>query len=186
MCGHTFAPGHRIRLAISPTYWPHAWPSPDAVRLEVATGSPSRIELPLLEESGVTPEFPAPDVSTPLPGADRHAERVREIVVDDTSGRHEIRDRQTISRTIAALGARYVEEGTDAYTIVEGEPLSALVRCERETRSESAEHPWRVNVVAGMSSDHQSFFITETYTAHEDETLLFERSREYRIPRDHV
>ncbi len=32
-CGHRFASGHRIRLALSPTYWPHAWPSPEPVTL---------------------------------------------------------------------------------------------------------------------------------------------------------
>ena len=29
---HAFQPGHRIRVALSPTYWPWAWPSPEASR----------------------------------------------------------------------------------------------------------------------------------------------------------
>ena len=32
---HAFTPGRRVRVAISPTWWPHAWPSPEPVRLTV-------------------------------------------------------------------------------------------------------------------------------------------------------
>ena len=44
--GHRFAAGSRLRVAISPTYWPLAWPSPEAVTLGVVTGE-SSIALPL-------------------------------------------------------------------------------------------------------------------------------------------
>ena len=43
--GHVFAAGHRIRLAISSTYWPIVWPSPEPVRLTVYTRG-SRLHLP--------------------------------------------------------------------------------------------------------------------------------------------
>ncbi|MGY1841788.1 MULTISPECIES: CocE/NonD family hydrolase [unclassified Modestobacter] len=42
---HAFAAGHRIRLSLSTSYWPLAWPSPESPRLEVTTGS-SRLCLP--------------------------------------------------------------------------------------------------------------------------------------------
>jgi predicted acyl esterase len=41
-----FPPGHRIRVAISPAYWPLAWPPPDPVTLTVFTGA-STLELPV-------------------------------------------------------------------------------------------------------------------------------------------
>ncbi len=43
---HAFPPGHRIRLSISTSYWPIAWPPPVPVRLTVRTG-PSYMELPI-------------------------------------------------------------------------------------------------------------------------------------------
>src|SRR5262249_58647067 len=43
---HAFAAGHRLRLALSTSYWPIAWPSPEAVRLGVFCGS-SHLELPV-------------------------------------------------------------------------------------------------------------------------------------------
>jgi predicted acyl esterase len=185
-CGHVFAEGHRIRLALSPTYWPNAWPSPEKVTLEVALGPASRLELPLLGETGSAPSFEPAEAPAPLPDSDPHAERVREITVDAETGLHEMKDRQVDARTIAATGVRYIEEGTDTYSIADGDPLSAAVRCWRETRSEHAEHPWRVGVSAEMTCDAEAFFVTETYSAHEGEELLFTRTREHRIPRDHV
>ena len=43
---YAISPGHRIRLAVSNTYWPMAWPSPEATRLTVHCGPKSRLTLP--------------------------------------------------------------------------------------------------------------------------------------------
>ncbi|MCC3331317.1 CocE/NonD family hydrolase [Nocardia abscessus] len=42
---HSFPPGHRIRLSVSSSYWPLAWPSPEQVVLTVTTGR-SALTLP--------------------------------------------------------------------------------------------------------------------------------------------
>jgi putative CocE/NonD family hydrolase len=39
--------GHRLCLALSPTYWPWAWPSPEPVTLSVFAGHDSFVALPL-------------------------------------------------------------------------------------------------------------------------------------------
>ena len=44
---HRLNPGHRWRLAISPTYWPQAWPSPVTVRLTIFTDGESGLILPV-------------------------------------------------------------------------------------------------------------------------------------------
>ena len=36
--GHKVAAGHRLRLAVSPTYWPFIWPSPRSPLLSVYPG----------------------------------------------------------------------------------------------------------------------------------------------------
>ena len=43
---HTFPAGHRVRVSVSTSYWPLAWPSPQPVRLTVFTGA-SRLLLPV-------------------------------------------------------------------------------------------------------------------------------------------
>lgn len=48
LCGvaQTFPAGHRLRLSLSTSYWPLAWPSPEPVRLTVFTGS-ANLRLPV-------------------------------------------------------------------------------------------------------------------------------------------
>ncbi|MCK8464027.1 CocE/NonD family hydrolase [Aliiroseovarius sp. S1339] len=36
ICGHRFAPGHRIRVSVGTAYWPIVWPAPYAATLTVA------------------------------------------------------------------------------------------------------------------------------------------------------
>jgi len=45
-CAYSFKAGTRIRVAISTTYWPAFWPSPEPVRLTIYAGN-SIIELPV-------------------------------------------------------------------------------------------------------------------------------------------
>ena len=45
-CAQTFPAGHKLRVAISTSYWPLAWPPPEPVRLTVRTDT-SRLLLPV-------------------------------------------------------------------------------------------------------------------------------------------
>ncbi|MFB3076886.1 MAG: CocE/NonD family hydrolase, partial [Lysobacterales bacterium] len=45
---HTFAPGSRIRIAVSTTFWPIVWPSPRPATLSLFTGE-CTLELPVRE-----------------------------------------------------------------------------------------------------------------------------------------
>jgi putative CocE/NonD family hydrolase len=76
----SFPPGHRIRLSLSSSYWPLAWPPPEAARLTVYTGA-STLTLPA-RPTGETDEvgphvFGEPEGSPPIsvtqvrPGAQR-------------------------------------------------------------------------------------------------------------------
>jgi uncharacterized protein len=64
-----FPPGHRIRLSLSTSYWPLAWPPPEPVQLTVFTGE-SSLRLPVrpvgeIDEVSVRP-FDEPEGCTPL------------------------------------------------------------------------------------------------------------------------
>ena len=43
---YSFKAGHRVRVAISTTYWPMVWPAPEPVTLRLTTGA-SVLELPV-------------------------------------------------------------------------------------------------------------------------------------------
>jgi uncharacterized protein len=96
---HAFAPGHRIRVSLSTSYWPLAWPPPAPVRLDVHTGR-TGIALPRRpvaesDEVSVRP-FEDPEGCPPLavtqvePG--RHRWAVTRDLVDYGSALEVVKD----------------------------------------------------------------------------------------------
>lgn len=183
-CGHRFVVGHNIRLALSPTYWPHAWPSPDAVTLQVRVAA-SSLWLPVAAIDGARePEFGPAETAQPpsrLPGDG--ATRTREVRVDSATGRHVIHD---VERAVSSIpgGERRVEILTDTFSIIEGEPLSASVSCVREVSSERPGRTWWIRAEATMTCDAEEFLIAEAHSAGEGDVAVFSHEREHRIPRD--
>lgn len=60
-CAYRLAPGHRLRVALSNSYWPFVWPSPEPVRLRLGRGE---LHLPV-HEGGTSDEwrFPEPEMA---------------------------------------------------------------------------------------------------------------------------
>lgn len=60
-CAYRLAAGHRLRIALSNSYWPFLWPSPEPVRLTLGAGE---LHLPV-HEGGQGDEwtFPAPEMA---------------------------------------------------------------------------------------------------------------------------
>jgi hypothetical protein len=212
VCGHLFETGHSIRLALSPTYWPHAWPSPDPVTLllevdgasalhlpvrvpadggdpQVAVDSSLAVDPPVTVDSPVGPFLSLAGAEQPGGGAApsvRRDVRTRRLLYDAQNSRHEIVDHEEHERTIPDTGVVYTEIATDVYSIVEDAPLSATVRCSRETRSTHPSLEWQVTVQAEMTCDADHFFVREEYWASEGGSLVFSEAREHTIPRDGV
>ena len=67
--------GHRLRLALSPAYWPWLWPVPEPVTLGVHT-APSALVLPVRAprpEDGELRPFGEPEGAPPLEDGDARA-----------------------------------------------------------------------------------------------------------------
>ena len=66
--GQSFPRNHRLRVAISTSYWPLAWPAPRSAQVKVITGK-SRMLLPVRQprddDKQLSP-FGLPEVATPL------------------------------------------------------------------------------------------------------------------------
>ena len=58
---HRFHAGSRIRLSVSPCYWPLAWPSPREVTLELLYGTGAALVLPVRAPSNDDEEMRLPD-----------------------------------------------------------------------------------------------------------------------------
>jgi len=69
MCGYAFDPGHRIRIALSTTYWPLIWPSPSAATLTLRTKG-SVLNLPIRpyndNDRAIQFETPVSGPATPI------------------------------------------------------------------------------------------------------------------------
>ncbi len=60
---YEIAPGHRLRLALSNTYWPFVWPSPEIAALRLSAGT---LSLPV--HDGKAPGWTFADPEVPPPG----------------------------------------------------------------------------------------------------------------------
>jgi uncharacterized protein len=187
---HAFLPGRRLRVAVSPTYWPWAWPSPEPVTLTLHAG---RLELPVRpprpEDTELGP-FGHPEGAAPFaneftsgPAAGRSLEH------DVAAGRYELtwgQDFRHGSYRRLADGLAWSTRGVDVYTIVEGDPLSAETR---STWTETLERgDWRIRIETSstLSADAESFHITNAVDAYEGNTRVHATMRTHTVPRDLV
>src|SRR6266545_2737816 len=88
---HRFPEEHRIRLAVSPTYFPWAWPSPEPVTLTVDADA-SRLELPERSATveALTPFEPAESPPPLSVGVMLASPGGRSVSHDLRTGRHEL------------------------------------------------------------------------------------------------
>jgi predicted acyl esterase len=103
---HAFRRGHRIRLAVSSSYWPIAWPSPEHADLKLFTGA-SRLVLPVRHprpEDTTLPPFPPAEEPQPLKTSTLRQGRIKETIERDLiSG-------ETIFTTDEDLGLVRIDE----------------------------------------------------------------------------
>ena len=87
--GYTIAPGHRLRLVVSASYWPSTWPTPAKLTLTLDTES-SHIEVAVLEATSdavAAPNWEPPRTPPPLDKTSRqHSRQERTTTHDIESG----------------------------------------------------------------------------------------------------
>jgi putative CocE/NonD family hydrolase len=158
--GSVFPAGHRIRLALSTSYWPMIWPSPEKATLTIFGGM---LDLP------VRP--PRDDALSSLPGPET-AMPERPTVV-----------RPGVVR-IDRIGLELATEGKFAFDIKDDDPLSAVAEMRRtEMISRDA---WQVRIETQMqlSCTHDAFLLRATLRAWEGTSEVCHREWDRSIPRD--
>ena len=190
--GHAFPAGHHIRVALSPTYWIFAWPSPEPVTLTLTTGAASSLRLPVREDRPEDAElqpFGEPEVSTPLEverlsgGGPGHPTLTHDLA----TGRATLtmRTHDSVERLLEA-DLEVSESGIDTYSIVESEPLSAQVRCDWVIGLARGDWRTRIETTSVMTSDAESFLLTDSIDAYEGEERVFAKRWSRTLPRDHI
>ncbi|WP_372614594.1 CocE/NonD family hydrolase [Halomonas sp.] len=186
-----FAAGHAIRLALSTSYWPLAWPSPRPARLTIL---PSRCRLvlpvraPRPEEEADLPAFGEPEGAPPLAKTllqptQETWQVIRDLANDRTTlevindeGRYRIDD---IDLEIAAQVTERYQYSYGSYDTVSGWT---------EWRRSFKRGDWEVHTLTRtlMTSDPDNFRVRATLDAWEGDTRLYARTWDETIPRDLV
>jgi uncharacterized protein len=186
--GWSMPAGHRFRLTLAPSYWPTIWPAPALVTLTLHAGPGCALRLPLRsprpEDSALAPF--APTEGTPPIARDvlRPAGRSRRLVVDQPRRRQTLETSADSGRTFwHSLGLETERTGCETHSIVEGDPLSAEVRCRR--RFELVRGDWRVRgeTESAMTCDAQRFYVVTVVRAWEGDALVHERERRFEVDR---
>ncbi|MDX6548163.1 MAG: uncharacterized protein QOG33_1713 [Gaiellales bacterium] len=183
--------GHRLRVAISPTYWPWAWPSPEPVTLAVHAGPGCSLELPLREAWH--------DQASPAPFGSPEQAPVPEVVTlalepgDHAVTRSIGRNSSQLVHSYPSFDALYTDSGMrirwrepDTFTIDEDDPLAARVSCERSATLSRGEWSVTIEVSSTMQADRDDFLVTTELRAFEGHAAVHADAWSFRIPRDHV
>lgn len=185
---YTVPPGHRLRLAVSPTYWPFAWPSPEPVTLSLFTGEASRLELPV--RSTEAEEIEVPKFEEPETGPAIEVERLepgsysRQYHYDVLTGTLESMYSGSMGRVrLPYSGIESGAAGDWKYSITEGDPLSASVEFTRTMESGRGDWQTRVSTHSAWTCGLTHFHVTSTLEAFEDDRSVFLRTRRSKIPR---
>jgi putative CocE/NonD family hydrolase len=188
---HAMAVGHRWRVAVSPTYWPHAWPSPEVVTLSLYSGGGSRLELPVRppdEKDADLAPFEAPECAPP-PRVEvlRSPSSDRSVRYDVVQGLSELVGREDRGhKLLLDSGLEYQRVVTNTYTIVADDPLSAQVRCARTIGIGRGDWQTRVETSSVMTADANAFHVTNLLDAYEGNTRVFTKTWAFEVPREWV
>ena len=191
--GYSFAPGERIRIALSTAYWPIVWPGPDPVALTLFTGA-SRLELPVRPEDewDAAIAFDPPEAGPPTPVTVLEPARIsRRISHDVMTGVHALEVEGQGGFLGPGRSWRLDETGTimghairKRCTIAEDDPLSARIEIAQEMTFERGD--WRVELATSttLTATATEWLLEATSRASEAGAVVDERRWSFREPRD--
>lgn len=175
LCAYRLASGHRLRLALSNSYWPFVWPSPKAGALTVTAGC---LTLPVLTAPGGGWTPPEPEAAPPSGRINRQdGGSVRQITRDLISGRVIMLVEDDLGEVEnPETGLINREKMTETWEIHPDDPLSA--RMHTVWHQGISRGDWQVRTLAEteMTGTETHLRMTARLRAWEGETQVFDRS----------
>ncbi|REJ82699.1 MAG: CocE/NonD family hydrolase [Planctomycetota bacterium] len=185
-----FPRGHRLRVAISTSYWPLAWAPPVPVRLTIYSGA-SQLVLPVREPRSADanlPPFPealsAPPLATTLIEPAQHNWLVIRDLENDVSTLRVIKDEGV--RRLNAIDLQIKNKAEERYSF-RGDDFES---CRGETlflrglKRGDWQIETRGRTVMSCTSTH--FQVRAELDAFEGDKRVFSRNWDQTIPRDHI
>jgi uncharacterized protein len=186
--GYRFKAGHKIRVAVSTTYWPLIWPSPEPVTLTLHCGS-SALRLPVRgersDDANVTP-FEEPEIAPALKRTVQIAgRRDRSFAIDPLSGKATVNVYDTLGRyRLDDIGLEVESWSTEKFEVIEGDSLSALGDFTWTWVFERSDWKVRTDSRIKLTSTKAEFLVYATMDAFEGDRRVFSRTYDYAIPRN--
>ena len=188
-CGYRFMRGHKMRVAISTSYWPMIMPPPERVTATLKLGPDAVMTLPVRTGVDVHPmaepenENPLPDYPIREPGLSRRwTERNYQTgeshyrVIDDTG------DIETPGH---GMCTRHRQD--DRYTVATHDPLSYRALTRHIFWMHRGDWSIRTESESELRCDAENFYIKACVRAYENDELIHQRDwEEEAIPRDHL
>ncbi|WP_197918717.1 CocE/NonD family hydrolase [Thiosulfatihalobacter marinus] len=182
-CAYHLPAGHRLRLAVSSSYWPFVWPEAEQAVLEIVGGHMSLPLRPVAQ--GDEWVFDPPKAAPPL--ARERLEKAREskrLILDAGSN--------TLSLEITGddgklrdlpTGLDHATRVEERFVIREGDPLSAEASF-RWDRS-LGRGAWGARVISGvtMRADKAGFIVEADMEVREGDATVFDRKWRAQVPR---
>ncbi|MBX3578804.1 MAG: CocE/NonD family hydrolase [Rhizobiaceae bacterium] len=178
--------GHRLRVAVSSTYWPLVWPSPEPVTLSLASGA---VELPLrAPAAGDEVSFPEPEGAEPWKTKTlKKSAHERSVHTDPATGLVTLRIVDDFGKIRDQdHGLVHASVARETWTIRADDPLSAVGDTHWTQAYSRGKWQIRTETYASMRSDAENFFLKGRIEAYEGKTLVFERDFDETIPRGFI
>jgi uncharacterized protein len=187
---HAFPRGHRVRLSVSSSYWPIAWPSPENAEVTVFAGT-SHLELPARAaraEDEKLPAFGAPESPAPMKKTVHREPWSKEGIERDlVTGQYTFTTEENDGDyTIHPVGLRIEHHKHERFTIREADPLSAVAETAHSHKIERGEWRVRTETQTRMTSTAAEFVLQARLDAFEGERRILSRNWHLRRPRDLV
>ena len=178
--------GHKLRVAISTSYFPMMWPAPEPVTLTVYAGK-SQLHLPIRKDvAGESPvTWPEPEAATPVDQTEiKPAWNRRDTVIDPETGelRIEIVDdfgEQELHPHGLVIGGA----GRESYSILPDNPLSARMETHWTETRRRGDWSIRTETYGRLTATERHWIIWGKIEAYEGEKLVFEREFNEEIAR---
>jgi hypothetical protein len=179
-----FPRGHRLRLSISTSYFPLAWPSPEPVLLTIWTGE-SRLLLPVRKHREEDIHFEEAEGATPGPQerlrADRHSWRVIRDLATDTSTLEVVADAGTVRLSDIDMT---VQRSAEEWYSYQGDDFSSL-RGETLWKRGLQREDWSIRTVSRtlLRCSPTEFHLTAELDAWEGEKRVYSENWDRRVKR---
>lgn len=190
---HAFAAGHVLRIAISTSYWPIAWPAARRLTLSLISAR-SRLILPVRPPHAMDERlapFAEPESAPRLSHTELRSAPFQRRIERDLASNATLYTLYTDGGDFDNTALTRVDDIDLAvghtirkqFRIQEEDPLSAHAEVVQKSRFERGDWKVRVESRVQMHSDAEFYYLTANVAAYENDTVFFNREWKQRLVR---